>query len=322
MAATGTKDYLAQIGTLGFVTRLKRISDAMLHDGRRVYKQLGLDIEPNWFVFFKLLEERERLTVTEIAAEIGFAHPSVISIVNKMIAAGYVQEARSPDDNRKRVVSLTPRAVERLPEFKQIWDAGTAAYKRMLADVDMVKFIDTLEMSFRDRSFAERALEQIRGVESVEIVTFRESFARDFADLNYEWIARDYGIEEHDREILEAPYEKIVKRGGQVFFALVKAETAGTVALEAQAPESFELVKMAVAPRFRGLGIGDRLIEACIAYAVEHGKSRIGLDSNTKQIAAINLYRKYGFREVPLDPNSPYVRVNIRMELALPTGNM
>ncbi len=74
---------------------------------------------------------------------------------------------------------------------------------------------------------------------------------------------------------------------------------------------------MAVSPAFRGIGIGDKLIEACIHYARQHAKRRIGLDSNTKQIAAINLYRKFGFVETPLDPNSPYSRVNIRMQLAI-----
>lgn len=165
-------------------------------------------------------------------------------------------------------------------------------------------------------------LEDIENAGDVEIVTFHESLAKDFADLNYEWIAKDYGIEERDREILDAPLEMIIEPGGQILFAIVNGRTVGTAALENLSEDGFELVKMAVPPEFRGKGIGDRLIEACIAYAVEEGKSRIALDSNTKQVAAINLYRKYGFREVPLDPDSRYVRVNIRMELALPPPNM
>jgi ribosomal protein S18 acetylase RimI-like enzyme len=322
MESIANEDFLSRIGTLGFVARLKRISDAMLHDGRRLYKKLGLDIEPNWFVIFKLLKERENLTVTEIASEIGFAHPSVISIVNRMAAAGYIKESKSSDDNRKRLLSLTPKAIRKLPEFERVWEAGTAAYKRMLSEIDIVRFIDTIEANYREKSFAERALEEINGSGEVEIVAFRESLAKDFADLNYEWIAKGYGVEAHDREILDAPLEKIIKPGGQVFFALAKGATAGTVALENLSEDGFELVKMAVSPEFRGLGIGDKLMEACIEYAVEKGKSRITLDSNTKQAAAINLYRKYGFREVPLDPDSPYARVNIRMELALRTANM
>lgn len=315
-------DFLARMGTLAFVTRLKRLTDAMLHDGRRVYKRLGLDIEPNWFVVFKLLQNRGKMAISEMASEIGFAHPSVISIVNRMIAAGYVEESRSAADNRKRLLSLTTKAIERLPEFDRIWDAGTTAYKSMLADIDMLKFVDSLEASYREKSFAQRALDQIEQRDVVEIVTFREDLADAFAYLNYDWIEKGYGIEEHDREILDSPRVKIIDPGGQIFFALVRSEPAGTVALEHLNADTYELVKMAVSTEFRGRGIGDRLMRACIAYAVESGRSRISLDSNTKQAAAINLYRKYGFREIPLDPNSPYSRVNIRMELALPTLNM
>lgn len=310
-------DFLVELGTLGWVTRLKRISDLMLHDGRRVYNSLGIELEPNWFVIFRLLQKHGKLPVTQIAGEIGMSHPSVIAIIKKMTKAGYITDSKEPGDNRVRLISLTPKATKMLPEFERIWMAGTSAYKRLFADVDVVKFLDGVERAYAEGSFETRAHSEIENAKAVEIVTFRKKYAKHFADLNYEWIAKHYGIEDHDREILDSPYEQIIKPGGQVFFALVKGEAAGTVALENHSPEAFELVKMAVSPEFRGLGIGDWLMEACIDYSRKKGKRSITLDSNTKQIAAINLYRKYGFREVPLDPNSPYVRVNIRMELTL-----
>ncbi len=156
----------------------------------------------------------------------------------------------------------------------------------------------------------------------IEIVRFNEAFAKAFADLNYEWIEKHYTIEEHDREILDAPFEYIIQKGGQVFFALVDGCPAGTVALIAIDDEIFELAKMAVSPGHRGIGLGDKLMKACIDYAAAAGKKRIVLESNTKQLAAINLYRKFAFVETPLDPNSPYQRANIRMELAIAPMNL
>ena len=310
-------DFLVELGTLGWVTRLKRISDTMLHDGRRMYKKLGVDLEPNWFVIFRLLEKHDKLPVTQIAVEIGMSHPSVIAIINKMKKAGYLSDSKEAGDNRVRLISLTPKARKKLPEFERIWAAGMSAYKRLFADVDVVRFLDGVEKAYSEDSFQNRAESEIENAGNVEIVTYRKSYAKHFADLNYEWIAKSYGVEDHDREILDAPEESIIRPGGQIFFARVKGDVAGTVALENHSSDSFELVKMAVSPSFRGLGIGDSLIEACIEYARKKGKKSIALDSNTKQIAAINLYRKYGFKEVPIDPNSPYVRVNIRMELVL-----
>lgn len=151
----------------------------------------------------------------------------------------------------------------------------------------------------------------------VSIVEFDSRYAKQFADLNYHWIAETYGIEQHDHDILDHPKEAVIDAGGQIFFALDGDAVAGTVAMIPFGEESFELTKMVVDPEFRGRGIGDKLMEACIEFGRNSGRASIILESNTKQAAAIQLYRKFGFVETPLDPNSQYVRANIRMELLL-----
>ena len=153
-------------------------------------------------------------------------------------------------------------------------------------------------------------------MDPVSIVEFDPMYATKFADLNYQWIAETYGIEQHDHDILDHPQEAVIDVGGQIFFALTHGEVAGTVAMIPYEDDAFELTKMAVDPAFRGQGIGDHLMNACIELARgSSDRKRITLESNTKQVAAIRLYRKFGFEETPLDPNSQYVRANIRMEL-------
>ena len=149
----------------------------------------------------------------------------------------------------------------------------------------------------------------------ISIVEFDPAFAGAFAALNYQWIAESYGIEPHDREILDNPEDAVIGPGGQIFFALADGAAAGPVAIIPYEHDAFELTKMAVDPGFRGLGIGDRLMDACIEFTRRSDRTRIILESNTKQVAAVKLYRKFGFKETPLDPNSQYVRANIRMEL-------
>ena len=153
--------------------------------------------------------------------------------------------------------------------------------------------------------------------EAVQIVEFDPEYAKNFADLNYHWIAETYGVEPHDHDILDHPDEAVIAKGGQIFFALTHGEVAGTVAMIPYEGDGFELTKMAVDPAYRGQGIGDRLMQACIDFTGRSGRSTIILESNTKQEAAIHLYRKFGFVETPLDPNSQYVRANIRMELVV-----
>ena len=308
-------DFLLELGQNAVVTRLKRISDAMLHDGKRMYKELGMDIEPNWFAVFKLLNKLDSLSVTEIAEAIGLSHPSVISILNKMSEAGYLKEARSQNDDRKRILSLTAKAKRRMPEFEKVWDAATAGFKRMMRDADILGLLTVLEQRIAERGFRERTFDELNKASSFEVVEFEDKYAPDFARLNYEWISKLYHIEEHDHDQLDHPRENIVEQGGQVFFALVDGVVAGTVAMIRMNYESFELAKMAVSPEFQGYRISDKLMQACVDHARQEGVPYIVLESNTRQFAAINLYRKFGFVETPLHPNSQFTRANIRMEL-------
>ena len=149
------------------------------------------------------------------------------------------------------------------------------------------------------------------------IVTFDDRYAKDFADLNYQWIAESYGVEEHDHDQLDNPREAIIETGGEIFFAIAGDKVAGTVAMIRMDGDDFELAKMAVHPDFRGRKIGDLLMDACVEFAKESDAKSIILESNTKQAAAISLYYKHGFVEIPLDPNSQFARANIRMQLTV-----
>lgn len=156
----------------------------------------------------------------------------------------------------------------------------------------------------------------------ITIAEFNDSLAGAFSSLNYAWIRESYTIEPHDREVLDRPYEQIIEKGGQIFFAILEGVPVGTVALMENGNGSFELAKMAVHPNVRKRGIGRMLMQHCIDYALSRRKSEVILESNTKQAAALRLYRSFGFAEVPLDPNSHFKRANIRMRLALSPNNL
>ena len=151
---------------------------------------------------------------------------------------------------------------------------------------------------------------------TVEIVGFEDRYANDFARLNYEWLEMYFDVEDHDREMLDAPIDYIIKPGGQIFFAKVDGQIVGTVALIVVDQDTYELAKMGVTPKYKGLKIGKKLMHHAIEEARKAGRKRLVLESNTKLTAAINLYIDSGFKAAPL-ACSPYARCNIRMELKL-----
>ncbi len=157
------KDFVKEIGYLGFTMRLKRISDAMMHEGRKLYAELDLDIEPNWYIIFKLLKKYNKLNVTEIADKLMLAHPSVIAITNKMIKTGYLKSSQSTEDTRKRVLELSKKAIKNLPEYEKIWKAGEDGIIKALKNIDGMMFLEEMENRYLyEKGFKQRTLEELK----------------------------------------------------------------------------------------------------------------------------------------------------------------
>lgn len=155
------RDYAAELGCLGFTMRLKRISDALMHDGKKMYKKLGLDIEPNWYVVFRLLKMEGAQSVMEIAEKIKLSHPSVIALTSKMTKAGYLKSATCEHDSRKRLISLTDKALEKFPTFEQVWEAGEKTIIEVLEGTGMMTALCTVEKRFNEKGFKDRTIDHI-----------------------------------------------------------------------------------------------------------------------------------------------------------------
>lgn len=153
----------------------------------------------------------------------------------------------------------------------------------------------------------------------IKIIPYRNELGEMFKALNEEWLERYFTVEPVDTLLLSDPRTSIIDNGGYIFFAEHNDSIVGTVALIKHGETEFELGKMAVTENARGLGIGKLLMEQCITTARSLGLRKIILYSNTLLVPAINLYKKFGFVEVPL-LQSEYRRTNIKMEKDL-TGN-
>ena len=155
-------DFVNELGYLGLAVRLKRLSDAMVHSGRQMYKELGLDIEPNWFLIFKLLKKYNQLSVTEMASKLHFSHPSIITMVGKMEKAGYLNSTIDKSDSRKKHFFLSAKAEENLPRFEEIWEAGTEGVKKLFSeDSNFLNLLEALEVQYSQKDFKERTLNEL-----------------------------------------------------------------------------------------------------------------------------------------------------------------
>ncbi|MGJ8560783.1 MAG: GNAT family N-acetyltransferase [Litorimonas sp.] len=142
-----------------------------------------------------------------------------------------------------------------------------------------------------------------------------------FAALNAQWIEELHVLEPSDKAMVATP-EIYLDKGGQVFTAHINGEVAGAVALKPHhdGPQKgeWELTKMAVDGRFRGNGVGQKLMDAVETYARDElGLKSLFLLSNTRNEAALRLYARNGWTVNHEGAHPIYARCNIGMEKIL-----
>jgi len=150
---------------------------------------------------------------------------------------------------------------------------------------------------------------------TLQIIPFEEQYTQDFYELNVEWLKAFFYVEPHDEEVLSQPKKYIINTGGYVFFAKLHDEIVGTFALIKMKENVFELSKMAVLPKLRGQKIGQQMLQYSLDFSKEKRFEKLVLYSNRKLKNAIYIYEKYGFVEIPIEPDNPYDRGDIKMEL-------
>jgi ribosomal protein S18 acetylase RimI-like enzyme len=153
-------------------------------------------------------------------------------------------------------------------------------------------------------------------VTPVTIVPYSPGLKAYFERFNKAWLEAYFRVEPIDAYVLEHPEEAILADGGIILFAGYEQKIIGTVALKYLEPGLYELTKMAVDEAYRGIGAGKILCAAAVDKARELDAAKVILYSQTSLKAAIGIYRKLGFTEIPLE-SGVYERADIKMELPL-----
>ncbi len=156
------EDYLKELGNLGLIARLKRLSDSMLYSIRDVYKMKGFEIEPNWHLVFLSLKKHNTRTMTELSDAFGLSQPALVKIINKMKKKGYLDFIKDVNDSRKTQLRLSQKAKNELPQFEKVWSAGQTSISIMInEDKEFLDKLEDLELQLKQESFKERILKQL-----------------------------------------------------------------------------------------------------------------------------------------------------------------
>lgn len=313
-------DSLRGFGNIGIGSRLKRLSEYMMKETQVVYDTMQVDFDPYLFPSFKIIACKNGVTNTEIKESLQLSQPAITQAINKLLKKELVILANDKIDKRKKNIKLSKKGIEQLKVLEPIWKAVEATINKVTQheSKSLIEHLNYLEDTFKKKDFSKRILESMETKTTLEIVNYKNEYKQCFYDLNIEWLETFFYVEDYDREVLSNPEKYILNKGGHIFFARYQEKIVGTVALMPMKEQNvYELTKMGVSPTFRGLKIGQKLMQKCIDFAKEQAFNKLVLYSNRKLENAIYIYRKYGFIEIPVEENSPYIRSDIKMELPL-----
>lgn len=310
-----------KLGALAFASRLRILSDKLSQDVGRIYKHQNLDFEPKWFLVFYQLTLKSPMSITEIAENIGKTHPAVNQIASEMLKAGIILASEDEKDKRKRLLSLSEKGNRLLIDLKPIWEDVNNANIQLIDSFtpNFLYYLNQIEKMLELKNMYERIKEinKQRILKSIEFIEYKNEYKDSFRLLNEEWLNYFFSIEPIDMEILKNPEEKIINQWGYIFFAKYKSEIIGTCALLKHKNNTYELTKMAVTEKYKGLSIGENLAICAIEKARLLDLETIFLITHDKLMAAVNLYKKLGFKKVSKSKNISYQRKGFEMVLNL-----
>ena len=109
-------------------------------------------------MLFYLIAERGSIGIMEVADELSFSHPAVIHMAKELEKNGFIESVKSQTDSRKRLLKLSEKGLNALPEFKTLWSKITSLNDSLMATQQhhLLKAIGEMEAILEDQSFYKR----------------------------------------------------------------------------------------------------------------------------------------------------------------------
>ncbi len=150
--ATGTEQ-----GTDNF-SDLNRFGSALAETARvwrmrldQRLKPLGLS-QAKWRALLSLARDGEGMTQTALAERLGIEGPSLVGLLDRLAADGWIQRLVCADDRRVRRIYLTEKARSTLEEIEAV---ATRLRQELFGDISEEELLHCLQVLRRIRDKAE-----------------------------------------------------------------------------------------------------------------------------------------------------------------------
>jgi DNA-binding MarR family transcriptional regulator/N-acetylglutamate synthase-like GNAT family acetyltransferase len=251
------------------------------------------------------LAHRDQPTASELVRDLGLDAGYLSRILRRFEAKGWLRRAPSPADARQSLLKLTDQGRD---AFEPLQRKSREQAQALLA---------TLPAAQRPRLIeAMQTVQQL--LEPAAPRPGRAAVLRAPAPGDLGWVvqqhgeiyAREYGFgSEFEAQVADIAakflreFDPACEKG---WIAELDGERVGSVFVVRKATHVAQLRLLILAPQARGLGLGGRLVDECIAFARAKGYRKMVLWTNGHLDAARAIYASRGFALASSEPLQAY----------------
>jgi len=250
------------------------------------------------------LANRERPAASELARELGLDAGYLSRILSKFKRLGLVASKPAERDARQTLLSLTRKGQAAFAVLNTRSQKEVSAMLQGIPAAGQVELVGAMQ-----------AITRIGGGGAPDSVPYllRPPAPGDMGEVVrlHGWhYAQEYGWDWRFEGMVAGIVARFVERNDpqreRCWIAEREGKVAGSVFLVKQSGRVAKLRMLIVTPEARGLGLGRRLVEECIAFARIARYRKITLWTNSVLLAARRIYEKTGFRLVHSEPHQSW----------------
>jgi DNA-binding MarR family transcriptional regulator len=116
------EDIVRALGFLPLGSRFRRIGERLQADTQRIMEEMGAPLQAGQHPFLAAIDRHGPLAIGEIAEAVGITQPGATRAVKELVELGLLRAEQAPDDQRRKVISLTVAGQDLVDEAKRtVW---------------------------------------------------------------------------------------------------------------------------------------------------------------------------------------------------------
>jgi DNA-binding MarR family transcriptional regulator/GNAT superfamily N-acetyltransferase len=265
------------------------------------------------------LAHRDQPTATELARTLALDAGYLSRILRRFESRGWLARVPSPADSRQSLLQLTPAGHAAFAPLQQKSRDDAAAMLEALPEPDRLQLVQAM-------GTIQRLLAPPDAPAPTRTAILREHQPGDIGwviQQHGEIYAREYGWNSEFEALVAGIGAEFLKKFDPAYERCWVAELdgarVGSVFVVRKSATVAQLRMLILTPSARGLGLGARLTDECIAFARSKGYRKMVLWTNSILTAARDIYAKRGFVLTQSEPYHGYGQdlVGETWELAL-----